>query len=162
VTRVLTLAGVLIFIIGLGILWQGGARAIQTWQGFPGWPRAQATILRVYKQRGGWHAVMRFEDGGRVLTYDRDTEIGGREAPLVAGRTMTVIYPPGRPDRAFFDWKTDLGTAIWTAAILGLFLMIFGWILAAISLTRPMVEALGTRHATSIPRPHGKKKRNRS
>ena len=143
--RVLTVAGVLLFILGLFILGQGSVRAIQTWRGFPGWPRAQATILRVYKQGGGWHAVMRFEDGGRVLTYDRDTEAGGRDAPLVAGRTMTVIYPPGRPDRAFFDWKTDLGSAIWTDAILGLFVMMFGWILAAISLTEPMVEAIPAR-----------------
>ena len=158
--RALSIPGILLALIGLFILGQGGVRAYRTWRGFPGWPRTQATILRVYKQRGAWHAVMRFEYGGRVLTYDRDTEISSRTAPLAAGRTMTIIYPPGRPDRAFFDWKTDLGTAIWTEAILGLFLMIFGWILAAISLTQPMVEELGTRHATSIPRPHGKKRRH--
>lgn len=161
-TRVLTVAGVLIAILGLFILGQGGLRAYRTWRGFPGWPRTQATILRVYKERGSWHAVMRFDYGGRPLTYDRNLESSGRTAPLIEGKTMTVIYPPARPDRAFFDWKTDLGTAIWTEAILGLFLMIFGWILAAISLTTPMVEGQGTRHATSIPRPHGKKKRHRS
>ncbi len=149
-SRVLAAAGILIATAGLAVLGQGGLRAIRTWRGFPGWPRAQATVLRVYKEGSSWHAVMRFEAAGHLLTYDRNLESGGRYAPLVEGRMMTVIYPPARPERAFFDWKTDLDTAIWTDAILGLFLLIFGWILAAIALTRPMVEA--PRSSTSSSR----------
>ena len=151
VLRVIAAFGILLALIGLFNLAEAGISAIRYFRGYPSWTHTQATIVRVYRERSEWHAVYRVG----ALTLDRPLAFAGRRtAPFAQGQTIEIVYPPSNPRGALFNIKADLLNDTWTTAILGLLFLIFGWVMAAIAMTRPIVEAMPARS--------GKKRRRRN